>query len=116
MKNLRLAYRKARKGKSAKWYVREFDADLEKNLLKLQKELLNATYAPKLLKQFVIRDPKTRIIQAPDFRDRVVHHAICNVVEPIFEKTYIYDSYASRKDKGMHLALQRFDRFKRKIS
>lgn len=116
MKNLRKAYRKAQKGKAGKWYVREFDSDLEKNLLRLQKELLSMAYEPKTLKQFVIRDPKTRVIQAPDFRDRVIHHAICNVIEPIFEKTYIFDSYASRKEKGVHLALQRFDKFKRKVS
>ena len=116
MKNLRKAYRKARKGKGAKWYVREFDTNLEKNLLQLQKELLNMTYEPKPLKQFTIRDPKTRVISASNFRDRVVHHALCNIIEPIFEKTFICDSYANRKDKGAHAAMKRFDYFKRKVS
>lgn len=116
MKNLRKAYRKARKGKSAKWYVREFDKDLEKNLLQLQKELCKQTYEPKPMKTFIIRDPKTRVISASAFRDRVVHHALCNIIEPIFDKMFIYDSYANRKDKGTHTALKRFDHFVRKVS
>ena len=58
MKNLRKAYRKARKGKGTKWYVKEFDANLERNLLQLQKELLNMTYEPRPLKQFIIRDQR----------------------------------------------------------
>ncbi|MEK6887539.1 MAG: reverse transcriptase domain-containing protein [Candidatus Aenigmatarchaeota archaeon] len=116
MKNFRNAYKKARKGKGSKWYVKEFNKDLEKNLLQLQKELLNMTYEPKPLKQFTIKDPKTRVISASNFRDRVVHHALCNMIEPIFEKAFIWDSYANRKGKGTHAALKRFDLFKRKIS
>ena len=116
MKNLRKAYRKARNGKGSKLYVKEFESDLEKNLLRLQKELRYMTYEPRPLKQFIIRDPKTRIISASNFRDRIVHHALCNIIEPIFEKTFIYDSYANRKHKGTHAALERFDSFKRKVS
>ena len=116
MKNIRKAYRKARKGKGAKWYVKEFDEELEKNLLQLQKELRKMTYEPKPLKQFIIRDLKTRLISASAFRDRIVHHALCNIIEPIFEKIFIYDSYANRKNKGAHAALKRFDYFKRKVS
>ncbi len=114
--NLRLAYQKARKGKATKWYVKEFGSGLDKNILQLQEELLNMTYEPKPLKQFIIRDPKTRVISASNFRDRVVHHALCNIVEPIFEKIFIHDSYANRKNKGTHAALNRFDQFKRKVS
>ena len=64
MKNLRKAYRKARKGKNAKWYVKEFEEHLEKNLLQLQKELRNQAYEQRPMRTFVIRDPKTRIISA----------------------------------------------------
>ncbi len=74
------------------------------------------TYNPQPLKQFSIKDPKTRLISAAPFRDRVVHHALCNVIEPIFEKIFIYDSYANRKGKGTYAALNRFDYFKRKVS
>ncbi|HIG97477.1 MAG TPA: hypothetical protein HA230_03990 [Candidatus Aenigmarchaeota archaeon] len=116
MKNLKNAYRKARKGKVTKWYVKEFDANAEKNLVELQKELLSGTYEPRPMKTFIIRDPKTRVISASNFRDRIVHHALCNVIEPIFEKAFIHDSYANRKGKGTHAALERFDRFKRKVS
>jgi len=116
MKNLRMAYKKASKGKSTKRYVIEFRTDLEKNLLQLQKELLNMSYHPRPLKQFTIRDPKTRLISASAFRDRIVHHALCNIIEPIFEKIFIHDSYANRRGKGTHAAIERFDYFKRKIS
>lgn len=116
MKNLRKAYRRARKGKSEKWYVIEFEKDLDKNLLKLQKELLTMTYNPEPMKQFTIKDPKTRLISASAFRDRIVHHALCNIIEPIFDKIFIYDSYANRKGKGVHAALERFHSFMRKVS
>lgn len=68
------------------------------------------------MKTFVIRDPKTRVISASAFRDRIVHHALCNVIEPIFDRMFIYNSYANRKGKGTHAALKRFDCFKRKVS
>ena len=116
MKNLRKAYRKARKGKGAKWYVRKFESDLEKNLLQLQKEMCRHTYEPRPMKTFIIRDPKTRVISASAFRDRVVHHALCNVIETIFDRIFICDSYANRKGKGTHAALERFDYFVRKVS
>ncbi len=114
--NLRAAFRKARKGKSKKWYIREFETDLKNNLLKLRKELVELAYEPRPLKIFVIRDPKTRVISASNFRDRVVHHAVCNIIEPIFDRTFICDSYANRRGKGTHAALRRFDSFKRKVA
>ena len=114
--NLLLAYKKARKGKTKKDYVLEYGANLIKNLLKLQEELINETYKPASLKRFVIRDPKIRVIHISKFKDRIVHHALCNIIEPIFEKIFIYDSCASRKNKGNLFALKRFDLFKRKVT
>mgnify|MGYP001570517252 CR=1 FL=1 len=114
--NLLLAFKKARKRKSSKAYVIEFEKDLKNNLNLLRIELLLHSYKPKPLKNFIIRDPKSRKISKSDFRDRVVHHALCNVIEPIFDKTFIYDSYANRKFKGTLKALERFDYFKRKAS
>ncbi len=114
--NLFFAYKKARKGRSKKYYVIEFEKDLRKNLLQLQKELIEKTYSPKPLKKFIIRDPKTRKIFKSSFRDRIIHHAIVNILNPIYEKIFIYDSYASRKNKGHHKAIKRFDYFKRKVS
>ncbi len=114
--NLFLAYKKARKRKSKKDYVIKFEKNLSSNFLRLHQELKNQTYKPKPLKVFIIRDPKTRTISKSDFEDRIVHHALCNIIEPIFEETFIYDSYANRKKKGVHKAIKRFDFFKRKVS
>lgn len=116
LNNLFLAYKKARKGKTLKDYVIEFEANLERNLIDLHNELKNQTYKPKPLETFILRDPKTRRISKSDFRDRIVHHAIVNILEPIFEKIFIYDSCANRIEKGNLFALNRFDRFKRKVS
>ena len=114
--NLLFAWKKARKGKSKKDYVKEFELNLLQNLLNLQKDLQTQNYSPKPLKTFILRDPKTRKISKSDFRDRIVHHALYNIIEPIFDKIFIYDSYANRKGKGSLAAIKRFDKFKRKIS
>jgi len=114
--NLLLAYKKARKGKTKKLYVIEFEKNLEKNLLDLQFELKNQFYKPLPLTTFILRDPKTRKISKSDFRDRVVHHAIVNILEPIFDKTFIYDSCANRKGKGTLFATKRFSKFKKIVS
>jgi len=116
LSNLILAWRKARKGKTKKHYVIKFGKDLIKNLLNLQKELIEQTYSPLPLKTFILRDPKTRKISKSAFRDRIIHHALHNIIEPIFDKTFIYDSCANRKGKGNLFALTRFCRFVRKIS
>ncbi|MBN2141739.1 hypothetical protein JW711_00260 [Candidatus Woesearchaeota archaeon] len=115
-KNLELAWQKARKHKTLKPYVIEFEKNLKSNLATLQTELLLFSCRPKPLKTFILRDPKTRVISKSDFRDRVVHHAICNIIDPLFEKTFIHDSYANRKRKGVLKAIARFDKFKRKAS
>lgn len=116
LENLRLAFKKAKKDKTRKWYIQEFETNLESKLTKLKIELETQTYKPEPMKRFVIRDPKTRVIHASAFRDRVVHHAICNIIEPIFDKIFIHDSYASRKDKGVHVGLKRFDQFERQVT
>ncbi|MBI2145963.1 helix-turn-helix domain-containing protein [Candidatus Woesearchaeota archaeon] len=114
--NLYLAYWKARKGKTQRKYVLDFEEKLQENLLRLQQELQSQTYHPKPLETFILRDPKTRKISKSDFRDRVVHHALCNIIEPLFEKGFIYDSYANRRGKGTLKAVQRFDEFKKNVS
>ncbi len=114
--NLELAFKKARKHKILKPYVTEFEADLGNNLSLLRTELLLHSYKPKPLKTFILHDPKTRKISKSDFRDRVVHHVLCNIIEPLFEKSFIYDSYANRKGKGTLKAIQRFEHFKRKVT
>lgn len=112
--NLFLAAKKAQKGKRFQDNVAGFNMRHESELFQLQKELMNGTYVPGAYKAFRIREPKLRLISAAPYRDRVVHHALCNVIEPIFEKTFIYDSYACRKRKGTHRAIDRFQEFTKK--
>ncbi len=114
--NLFLAWQKARKGKTRKNYVVKFEKYLERNLLDLEFELKNEFYKPLPLQTFILRDPKTRKISKSDFRDRVVHHAIVNILEPIVEKTFVFDSCANRKGKGTLFALKRFEKFRRIVT
>ncbi len=114
--NLVLAYKKARKGKTLKPYVIEFSQNLKGNLFQLRMELLFHSYRPKPLQTFILRDPKTRKISKSHFRDRVVHHALCNVIAHLFEKEFIYDSFANRIGKGTFKAIERFEYFQGKVS
>lgn len=114
-KNLYRAYLKARQGKRYRNEILTFTANLEENLIILQNELVWKSYKPSRFREFYVYDPKKRLISAPAFRDRVVHHALCNVIEPIFDKKFIYDSYACRADKGTHAAAIRTQKFMRKL-
>lgn len=114
--NLLLAYRKAAKGKRGLADVAEFEFRLEENLLQLQQELQDQTYQPGKYHSFYIHDPKTRLISAAPFRDRVIHHALCNLIEPVFEKSFISDSYANRIGKGTHKAIDRAQQFSRRFN
>ncbi len=115
-KNLALAFRKASKGKNKKHYIIEFKKNLRENLLEIKRELELETYRPSKLKKFTVRDPKTRLIRKSVFKDRVVHHAIVNILEPIYEPRFISDNYANRLNKGTIAALKKLDRFKKKVS
>ncbi len=115
-KNLLEAFHKAKKNKSDRWYVMEFENNLASELEKLQDELLSFTYKPSQLKKMIIRDPKTRTIHIAEFRDRVVHHALVNIIGPILSARFIYDSFASQKGKGVHKAVMRFTDYARKVS
>jgi hypothetical protein len=114
--NLLVAFLNAKKGKSGKHYVLEFETNLQNNLYRLQWELLTHTYRPHPLTTFTVRDPKTRLISASHFRDRVVHHAICNIIGPIFESRFIHDTFANRKGKGTLPALKRLAHFLQKVT
>jgi retron-type reverse transcriptase len=94
-------------GKRHKRPVARFLIDIEREVIQLQKELLEDTYRPLPYFQFTIFEPKERKICSSNFRDRVVHHAISSVINPYFEKRYIFDTYACRVGKGAHLALQK---------
>ncbi len=104
--NLFSAYRKACKHKKSKPETAEWMFNCEKLLLELQSELQDKRYKPQAYRYFMIKEPKERLISVAAFRDRVVHHALVNVIEAHFEATFIKDSYATRKHKGLHLAVQ----------
>lgn len=112
--NLLDAARKARKGKKNKADANRFFFLLEPNLLRVQQELKDGIYRPGVYHTFKIYDPKERLISAAPFRDRVVHHAVCNVVMPLFEGSFIPDSYANRKGYGTHAAIRRCQEYVRK--
>jgi retron-type reverse transcriptase len=99
------AARRAAKGKRISNETAAFLLDLEPRVLQLRRELREGCYQPGGYRTFMICDPKVRVISAAPFRDRVVHHAICTALEPIFERYAISDSYACRVGKGTHAAL-----------
>lgn len=109
---LRLAARRAIRGKRGKPMPAAFMAGLERELLKLERELLSGTYKPGGYVEIRIEDPKPRLVSAAPFRDRVVHHALCAVIEPIFERGFIFDCYANRVGKGTHAAVARYEGFR----
>lgn len=102
--NVQKAYNKARKCKRYRKDVLLFTRDKEENLERVRDEILGLSYEPSEYRYFKVYEPKERQIMALPFYDRVVQHAINNVLEPIFEKRFISHSYACRKDKGMHAA------------
>lgn len=109
--NLRLAFHKALRGKRSRGDAREFARNLDGNLDDLAAGLRAGTVPGGRFQQFVIHDPKERIITAPCFAERVLHHAIMNVCEPHLERWLIPDTYACRRGKGRVAALQRARHF-----
>ena len=93
-----------------------FEADLLENLFDLALDLQKGRYRPSRSVCFVTRSPKLREIFAADFRDRVVHHLVVREMEKIWDPRFIHDSYASRKGKGIHGAVDRLQGFMRKVT
>ena len=114
--NLYKAYISCRRHKRNTYHAAEFEVNYESELLKLEEELQDHNYKLGRSICFVVKEPSLREIFAATFRDRVVHHAVHDVIEPVIDRTFIFDSYANRKGKGTLKALKRFDCFKRKIS
>lgn len=98
------AYHKARKCKRYRPDVLEFEANREDNLFQAIEVLKDGTYQPGEYRVFKVWEPKERIIMALPFFDRVIQHMIVNFIEPIFEKRFLFHSYACRKGKGVHEA------------
>lgn len=106
VENLYQAHQRAKAGKRYKKEIIEFDLQLYWELTRLQEQLQNGTYRMSEYREFVIHDPKERLIHAPAYRDRVMQHCFCdNILSPILEKRMIYDNAASRIGKGTHFAI-----------
>lgn len=112
--NLWLAYRKAARGKRRRASTAAFEHQIADRLIALQSDLRLKAYRPGAYCHFLIHEPKRRKISAAPFRDRVVHHALCNLIEPLFEERFIGHSYANRTGKGTHRALDRLQGWARR--
>lgn len=112
-----LAYKKARKGKRWQRNVQKFELNVEGNLKKIQEILVNKTFRTSKYKTKVIYEPKQRDIYIlPFYPDRIIQHAVMNIVEPLWDKMFISDSYSCRKGKGIHKGSQKTMEFVRKNS
>jgi retron-type reverse transcriptase len=100
---------RAARGKRKKPGVPAFLAGLERHALALERALLEGTWRPGEYTVIEVNDPKPRRVSAAPFRDRVVDHALCAVLEPIFERGFIHDSYANRVGQGTHRAIARYE-------
>jgi len=114
--NLTEAVYLAAKGRRKRSSVTTFLANLDQNLNSLSETLMDGKYAPQPLRQFVIHDPKRRVIHAPEFRDRVVHHAIILQAGAQLDRTLIDDSFACRVGKGSVAAVLRAQHFSRRFA
>ncbi len=113
--NLVRAYHRCRRRKRATPEATKFDYAWESELLQLQRELTTGEYVPGPYTNFYIFEPKQRKISAAPFRDRVVHHAVVGVLEPLYEQRFIFDSYACRRGKGTHRAVDRAQLYLRRF-
>lgn len=109
---LRQAALKAARGKRSAPGVAAFLANLEPRLFALERALQAGTWRSGAYTEIRVKQPKERVVSAAPFRDRVVHHALCAVIAPIFERGFIFDSYANREGKGTHRAIARYEQFR----
>mgnify|MGYP003309320142 CR=1 FL=1 len=112
--NLRLAFYKAKKGKSFKRDVLRFQNNLQTNLKEIRASLLTGSFVPSEYNKFIVFEPKRREICTVKFKDRVLHHAIMNVCEERFEKYQIDTSYACRQGRGVDSAILKAQTYCRK--
>ncbi len=116
LEDLFKAYFDARKNKRNTINALAFEKSFEEYIFVLWEEILSGNYKPKASICFIVNNPVKREIFAADFRDRVVHHLICNYIAPVLEKLFINDSYSCRKGKGTHYGIKRIDHFIRSCS
>lgn len=116
LKNLFLAWNEFKEGKTKKADVKRFSYDFRNNLFYLNSKLRNKGYKHSSYHSFYVKDPKLRHIHKAMVKDRVLHHAVFRILYPIFDKSFIFDSYSCRIDKGTHRAVNRLNDFARKSS
>lgn len=114
--NLLRAWREFKKGKLKKKDVSVFELYLEDNIFRLHEDLISRSFNYAVYQGFYVSDPKRRHIHKAVVRDRVVHQALYRMINPLFDKRFIYDSYSSRKDRGTHLGVERSFKACRKVS
>ncbi len=114
--NLLAAWREFSRGKRKRKDVMLFEFNLEDNLFLLHKELKNGIYRHSNYTSFFVQDPKLRHIHKAHVKDRVLQQAVFRVLYQIFDPTFIFDSYSSRLEKGTHKAVNRLEKFCRKLS
>lgn len=110
------AYEDCRRNKRTTKSALAFEVDYEANLVKLCNEINDRTYNPGRSVAFIVNKPVKREVFAADFKDRIVHHLVIKKLQPLFEKAFIYDSYACRLGKGTSFGIKRLDKFIRKCS
>lgn len=115
-KNLFSAWKEFKRGKMNKNDVLRFALNLEENILSLREKFLSGEYKHGGYVKFYVRDPKMRRIHKASVEDRIVHHAVFRVLYSIFENKFVFDSFASRTNKGTHAAIKRFESFAVKLS
>ena len=114
--NLFVAWQRYRCGKRRRLDIQEFEFQLEDNVFNLHRDLSSGAYKPSSYEQFRVTDPKSRIISKAKVRDRLLHQAIYQVLYPAFDRTFIFDSYSCRDNKGTHRAFKRLVEMTRKVS
>jgi len=114
--NLHTAFKNASKGKRLKKEVLAFEYYLEHELYSLHHALRQEIYTPGPYQKFILETPRNRVICKASFRDRVLHHALINCIQPLFEMSFIHDSYACIQNKGTTGAHARYDQFKYKTT
>ncbi len=116
LENLRIAFENFKRGKAKKPDIINFSEKQAKEIYKIYDQVRRKSYRHGPYKEFYIQDPKIRKINKATARDRVVHHALFRKLYPIFDRTFIFDSYSCRIGKGTHQGVRRLQKFVRKTS
>ena len=116
IENLFQAWSKFNKGKRKRLDVQSFERNLEDNLFALYEKLRKKTYKHGTYEEFFVHDPKERHIHKASVADRVLHHLLYNYLSPLFDKSFIFDSYSCRLGKGTHKGVKRLEKFTKIVS